>query len=445
VIDSSTYRLVLLDSTGESVFVTREGEALSLPCVAVPNGTRIVEQLHLTAKAHWGARAIILDILRPNENASPIAVAEVRSTAHSIRLVCINLNEIPDETLRFDERKALQQFLSGDSSAHRAFTRLGWIDEANHWIEQCVNHGHELLNNEVYQLNASDGFALVHFGAHRGRGYWLKATGSPNEHEFEITLALAHSLPHFLPPIIGSRKDWNSWVMEDGGIPLRNDSSLTAMDRSVTALAAFQIQSISQIEVLQVAGCHDQSLTHFLQNLDPMIGYLEEAMKYQISTTVPRLDSAQLRHLAEYLRCACKQMLELDIPDTLVHGDINPGNILLDGEKCVFIDWAEAYIGNPLLTLKRLIVHLAKVSDDAAMWVPHLKKIYKRQWRDRLPEASIDQAFAVAPLLAVATYLYGTGSWVRSSRRNELAFQKHVRSLARHVNRAAQQSGLVEA
>jgi hypothetical protein len=388
---------------------------------------------------------MILDILRPNENSSPIAVAEVRSSANSTRMICVNLNEIPDKTLRSDERRALQQFLSGDSTAHRAFSRLGWVDEAEHWIEQCVTHGHDLLNNEVYQLNASGGFALVHFGAHRGRGYWLKATGSPNEHEFEITLALAHSLPHFLPPIIGSRKDWNAWVMEDGGISLRNDSSLAAMERAVTALGACQIQSISQLEFLQDAGCHNQRLTHLLQHLDPMIDYLEEAMGHQVSTIVPRLDPAQLRHLAEVLRCACEQMLEAEIPDTLVHGDINPGNVLLEGEKCVFIDWAEAYIGNPLLTFERLMVHLAKVSEDAAMWVPQLKKIYKRQWQDRLSVPAIDRAFAVAPLLAVATYLYGTGSWVRSSRRNELAFQKHARSLARHMYRAAQQSGLVEA
>ena len=64
---SSVYRLALVDSTGESVFVAREGEALSLPCVAVPNRTRTVEQLHLAAETRWAVKAVILEILHPKQ------------------------------------------------------------------------------------------------------------------------------------------------------------------------------------------------------------------------------------------------------------------------------------------------------------------------------------------------------------------------------------------
>lgn len=442
---SSDYRLALVDSSGASVFVAREGETLSLPCVAVPNGTRIVEQIHLTAEARWGVRAIILDILRPNENASPIAVAEARSSANSTPLICVNLNEIPAETLRTDERMALKQFLSSDGSAHRAFSRLGWVDEAEDWIEQCVTHGHDLLNNEVYQLNASGGFALVHFGAHRGKGYWLKATGSPNEHEFEITLALAHSLPHFLPPMIGSRKDWNAWVMEDGGTSLRNDSSLAALERGVTALAAFQIQSISQIEFLQGAGCHDQGLTHLLKHLDPMIGYLEEAMGHQVSTKVSRLDSAQLRRLGEFLRRACEDMLEQGIPDTLVQGDINLGNILFNGEKCVFIDWAEAHLGNPLLVFEHLTAHLRRQAPGSGPRIAHISKLYRVSWLGVLSETQIERGLSLAPLLALASCLIGRGGWLKSTRHCNSEFQGYARSLARKMYSIVNQCRTVEA
>jgi Ser/Thr protein kinase RdoA (MazF antagonist) len=137
-------------------------------------------------------------------------------------------------------------------------------------------------------------------------------------------------------------------------------------------------------------------------------------------------------------------MQELDIPDTLIHNDINSGNILFDGSRCVFIDWAEAFVGNPFLTFQQLYVQATKGSEEPQIEPHRLAKLYKRQWLDRLSEAKIDRALALAPLLAIASYLYGRGAWLHSPGPSTPTFESFARSLARHIDRAAQAQQLME-
>jgi aminoglycoside phosphotransferase (APT) family kinase protein len=46
---------------------------------------------------------------------------------------------------------------------------------------------------------------------------------------------------------------------------------------------------------------------------------------------------------------------ELDacgLPWTLVHGDAHPGNVRGDSERTVFLDWGDAFVGNPVFDLR---------------------------------------------------------------------------------------------
>ena len=67
-----------------------------------------------------------------------------------------------------------------------------------------------------------------------------------------------------------------------------------------------------------------------------MISFLIEAMHRQTSTKAVPLSAIRLLELGEILRDACSRQEELDIPDTLIHNDLNTGNILWDGERIAF-------------------------------------------------------------------------------------------------------------
>jgi aminoglycoside phosphotransferase (APT) family kinase protein len=176
-----------------------------------------------------------------------------------------------------------------------------------------------------------------------------------------------------------------------------------------------------------------------------MMCYLEEAMEQQASTKVPRLGGSRLREIGVFIEDACGAMQELGIPETIIHNDINHGNILDCNDGCVFTDWCEAYVGNPFMTFQHLLLLLPPDGNQAKVGLIRLKEACKELWLNSLASWKIDQAFALMPLLAVTSYLYGRGAWLRSSRRYDPQMQRHARSLARHMDRAAQRISFVEA
>jgi hypothetical protein len=260
-----------------------------------------------------------------------------------------------------------------------------------------------------------------------------------------ISVALAEHLPEHSPPLIASREDWNAWVTEDVGYPLTDSlNSIVALRQAVRSLAKLQRSSVAHIHSFLKTGCADSRLPALTGDLTAMMAYLQDAMERQTSTSVPRLTSARIRELGDIVHDAASAMESLALPVTLVHNDANPGNILLDGDRCFFIDWAEAGIGHPFLTFQVLLASITQ-STDSINAIMHLTTIYKQQWADLFPEKILDRALALSPLLAIASYLRGRGDWLKSAPHDDLRFQGYARSLARHMDRQAQTPDLLAA
>jgi aminoglycoside phosphotransferase (APT) family kinase protein len=137
-------------------------------------------------------------------------------------------------------------------------------------------------------------------------------------------------------------------------------------------------------------------------------------------------------------------MEAIGIPDTLLHNDMNTGNILVNGTRAVFTDWAEACVGNPFVTFQHLRIQ-AEREDATHTWSPSLTALYKQHWRTLLGESQIEEAFALVPPLAIASYLCGRDMSFSASYRNDTRAHSYARSLARHMDRAAQNPEFLEA
>ncbi len=53
---------------------------------------------------------------------------------------------------------------------------------------------------------------------------------------------------------------------------------------------------------------------------------------------------------------ACGRMMELHLPETVIHGDLSAGNLAMHGRECRFIDWSETYVGNPVVSLQHILL-----------------------------------------------------------------------------------------
>jgi hypothetical protein len=434
------YRLVFVRSGSRAIWTFRDANGPRLPRIAVQKWNRPAAQLQAAIEVACSIRVILLALLPGRQDSRPCAVAEIMTSQQSINLSAAVLDELPEEELNHEERKDIETILAGDGLTLGPFSRVGWIKEAIEWLRSEFGF-HVSFVDDIRQYNASAWFALIRFGTQGGPVCWLKATGAPNAHEFHVTRKLAELCPEFLPPQIAAREDWNAWLMEDAGQP-RNSVDLPSLEQAILSMATLQQRTIGQSTDLLAAGAFDQRVRRLRSNLAEVLEYLIEAMSMQTSGKVPRIATERLRQMERILHDACSSFEELDIPDTVIHNDINPGNILFTETRCAFTDWCEVGVGNPFFTFE----YLSKLqSNGQEAWTSRLQQTYKGSWLGILNESQIERAFRLTPLLAIFSYLFGRGTWLHSAQRHDPNMQSHARSLARHMDRAAQALELVEA
>jgi len=77
------------------------------------------------------------------------------------------------------------------------------------------------------------------------------------------------------------------------------------------------------------------------------------------------------------------------LPDTLVHGDLHPGNVIADGPRRVILDWGDAVVGNPAYDVMRLVEGLT-----AAQAAPVITR-WADRWRRSVPGCDPERVLAL--------------------------------------------------
>jgi hypothetical protein len=447
MIEHTDYRLALILRHSRRLLGIERSGVVELPVVSIPLGKRPAEQLTKQIEERWKIPTIVLDILVSPGFQTPCAVIEVRTPNWDFQsegFCFAQSSDIDDSSIADSQRCSLETILGGTDEGGIPFASIGWIEDAQRWIQSTISGHGVIFTGEIRQLNSGGPFCLVRLATESGPAYWIKGVGDQNAHEFSVTRYLAKHCPEYLPPLVAMRSDWNAWVMEEFGVSLHYSGSLEDFQRAASQLANLQKQLLGKSEELVAAQCADHRIGILNSHIDEIIEYLDGAMRQQTSAKVPPLSTSRLHEIRSVLHDACFVLEELQIPDSLIHNDISPGSILGNGTQCVFTDWCEAYVGNPFITIEQLCVHAARKTDEPESWIRSLKSIYSSRWRDLLTERQIEGTLRVVPLISVLSYLYGRGDWLHTSRRDEPAFQSFSRSLARHMDRIAAEIHLLE-
>lgn len=428
------YRCVLIPPHSCCVLAFPDKGRYRLPRVPILAAMRSARELQKAIKAIWDLNVFILEIRAASTNAGPLAFAELLTSEVTSQLKEISIAQLLQLDLSEDEVDCVESLVQGRTGSSLA--QLGWIDAAIEWIESVTGRLFRSPRS-IEQWSAGGGFSLFRACSDDGQHYWLKATGTPNTHEFGVTCFLCELYPDFLPKVVATKKQWNAWLAEHAGDPLPDFPNAAELVSAANNMAKLQLLSSQRTSELLAAGAFDQRLPALRSHIDRVISFLIEAMARQVSTKAVPLRANRLLELGEILGNACSRQEDLDIPDTLIHNDLNTGNILWDGKNCVFTDWCEAAIGNPFLSCERLC-QLNRVHTDS------IRKAYRECWSNRLSTQRIEEAIILASLLAVYACLYGRGDWLRDTREVEPNSESYARSLARHMDRAALNPILME-
>jgi Phosphotransferase enzyme family len=448
--DPEVYRAIVFRQGGDELLLTPTTDGFRLPSVEIPRRQRIAENLTAAMTRDWGHEVVCLftpdvsgSIFSANghnyqvmESHGPVAESSPR--AKWVRVAFLSEEFFVDPTDYMVVQRSLAECAGcSDSVVSRPFANLGWFKELERWIKEVIGPLGFQLTGSFSQLNATPTFSLVRFET-SGRTVWFKAVGKPNLREFPITLALAKLLPQYLPPILAARPEWNGWLaLEVEGVNLGDTQDANHWQAAASALAKLQIESTDRSGVLIDSGAKDLRAHVLLKLVRPFLETMGLLMERQTKVPPHVLSRSELALLGEQIVDALSLSADFGMPDALGHLDLNPGNVIASEGQCVFLDWAEAYIGNPLFSFEYLVEHFRRRAGADATAESELAIAYAEEWQSLASTESLNEAMAFAPMLAVFAYAAANDAWGDHARLQEPEVAGYLRSLTRRMHREA--------
>jgi hypothetical protein len=267
--------------------------------------------------------------------------------------------------------------------------------------------------------------------------------GAPNQREYPVTLALARSFSRYVPQIIATRSEWNGWLAREAeGFLLQECSGLASWEAAATDLVELQISSLGRSLQLLDPGARDLRAWALVDFVQPFFRAMGELMERQTKVPPAALSREELGRLSERVQDALTVLEETGIHTTLGHLDMNPGNIVCSPTGCVFLDWAEAFVGHPFLTFEYLLEHFRRTFGQDHPQETNFIARYISPWRAFVSESDSRRALEVAPLIAVFAHAAGNGLCTDPRKLEDPRHAGYLRSLTRRMVREAR--GLVE-
>jgi hypothetical protein len=443
-------RIILLRGEIPEVLLTVDGTHCTLPEVQIPRWQRVAEHLTATVSETFGIDGVSLSSLEV-----PTVGPGSQKICYEIMEPCGPRKETPGEKewMAVDGlgesvfrdpcdfqalRQAIAQSMAhAEDSSHGPFGKLGWFLDLQHWVQEQIRTCGLHLNGSFRQLNACPTFSLIRFETD-GPAVWFKAVGAPNQREYPLTLALARLFPRFLPQIIARRPEWNGWLAREAEGPLlRECSGLASWEDAARDLAELQISSLGRSLHLLDPGARDLRAWALVDFVGPFFRTMTELMECQTKMPPAPLLQEELRWLSTQIQDSLTVLEETNFPSTLGHLDINPGNIICSPTDCVFLDWAEAFVGHPFLTFEYLLEHFRRTFGRDQLQETQLVARYSSPWRAFLSESDIRRALEVAPLVAVFACAVGNDLWTNPRKLGGPRSAGYLRGLTRRMQREA--------
>ena len=447
--DRETYRAIVLGQGGNELLLKPAGEGFLLFSVEVPRWQRLAENMTVAIRNEWGQEAICLfnpdvsaPVTAPNDHNYQVMECSGSARPHP-GAEWVHVSSLSERTFADPaDQVAVQRSLAecdGDAGAVALgpFARLGWFRELQGWIEEVIEPLGFHLTGTFSQLNASLSFSLVRFET-SGPAVWFKAVGNPNLREFPITLALARLVQQYIPSILAVRPEWNGWLaLEVKGTNLGETQDAHHWNTAASALAKLQIESVGRCGTLVDSGARDLSASALLKLVRPFLDAMGQLMEKQIKVPPPVLSRSELILLGEQIEEALSLSTDFGIPDALGQLDLNPGNVIVSDGHSVFLDWAEAYVGNPLFSFQYLVEHFRRMAGLNVAAESGLTSAYTEEWLSLVSPENLASALAFAPMLSVFAYATVNDIWSDEARLRDPKLAGYLRSLTRRMHREA--------
>lgn len=283
------------------------------------------------------------------------------------------------------------------------WTKPGWFEAAEIWIQTELQRQGlkaiapiEVVKNWALAI-------ILRVPTTEGMIYF-KASSPLFAQEAAFTGILAAQYPQNIPEVLAINPE-KSWILmrELEGKILETQGDIYHWEAALHQWAKFQILAIENRPDLIAFGWVDLGVEHITKNLDRLFdpslripwNYDNKLANYELLKLLPFVP--KLKKMLEQLR-------KLNIPDTLVHGDLSPRNIYLLDQGFVYFDWSDTCISHPFFDLIRFLYEIEKDLPDVAEARSLIRNAYLAPWTIYAPMEQLVSTFEFASATLVSLY-----------------------------------------
>jgi hypothetical protein len=205
--------------------------------------------------------------------------------------------------------------------------------------------------------------------------------------------------------------DWfgrNQMLMADyGGRPLTPDLGLPAFEHALATYAKMQVELCQHVGVLKAMDVPYRPVQWIADCVESFL--LEDANLMRGKFPLTEVQVQTIRDALPRIQTACHTLSNSAIPDTLEHGDLWFGQIMMRDGTSIFTDWSDSAMTCPLFSLPFFVAE----KDDLPNTADALSRItgaYLNEWCVFASRETIDSLIPhvniLSPLYTALRYHY---------------------------------------
>ncbi len=212
---------------------------------------------------------------------------------------------------------------------------------------------------------------------------WLKCVPAFFTHEGPMMQRLGSTA---VAPVIST--DGTRTLMADVPGEDHYDADLTLRRRLLDQLHDLQARNVAHVDALLALGLPDWREDALRVAAEHVVATAGDGLADDERRAIDSLLNTWAERFAQVRACG--------IPDTLVHGDLHPGNSRGAGERLVILDWGDSGVGQPLLDASAFLAGVPET--DAQI----LRAQWAGLWRATVPGCDPERAAdLLAPIAAL--------------------------------------------
>jgi hypothetical protein len=292
---------------------------------------------------------------------------------------------------------AVAAALHDDATNRLWWAEPGGLDHLPDWVEAALR-AHGRRRTGVLRQRKTWNLSVVVTAPTDQGEVWFKATPPFLADEGSVIRRVAEVDPDLVPTVLAHDPGRRAILMEHvSGQDEFGLSDEAVAEAMVRRWVGVQGALVDDIEHALAVGARDLRRAPLLSEVRDLLG------RPEVRVALGASDLRAAEELVEGLPGRLDEIAACGLPDTVLHGDMHPGNWRRDGDRLTLLDWGDVGVGNPMVDQRAFVERL---SDPALR--ERISALWAQLWAEQVPDADPARAAyllgPVAQLAAAATY-----------------------------------------